>query len=56
MYGPLPERAKAMARSPAALTARTSMPSTCSPGMLKEMPRLEKSVCAEERATDVPMA
>ena len=44
------------ARSPAALTARTSMPSTCSPGMLNETPRLEKSVCAEERVTEVPMA
>ena len=27
------------------------MPSTCSPGMLKDTPRLEKSVCAEARVT-----
>src|SRR5215207_4586565 len=55
MNGPLPARQYATAMSPAAFTARTSMPSTCSPGMLKEMPRLEKSVCADERVTDVPM-
>jgi len=24
--------------------------------MLKEIPRLEKSVCADERVTDVPIA
>jgi len=52
----LPSRHQAIALSPAALTARTSMPSTCSPGMLKEAPRLEKSVWAEERVTEVPMA
>src|ERR1700732_3096642 len=49
MNGPLPARHQATALSPAALTARTSMPSTCSPGILKETPRLEKSVCAAER-------
>ena len=38
------------------LTARTSMPSTWKPGMLNEAPRWEKSVCAEARETDVPMA
>ena len=32
------------------------MPSTCLPGMLKEMPRLEKSVWADARVTEVPMA
>ncbi|CKZ51135.1 Uncharacterised protein [Mycobacterium tuberculosis] len=32
------------------------MPSTCLPGMLNDTPRLEKSVCADERVTDVPMA
>ena len=42
--------------APAAFTARTSMPSACLPGMLKESPRLEKSACAEARVTAVPMA
>src|SRR5260370_42206878 len=42
MKGPLPARHHATALSPAAFTARTSMPSNCSPGMLKETPRLEK--------------
>ena len=28
----------------------------CSPGILNEVPRLEKFCCAEERATEVPMA
>src|SRR5947207_3037389 len=32
------------------------MPSTWMPGILKEAPRCEKSVSAEERETDVPMA
>jgi hypothetical protein len=55
MYGPLPSRHHDRLVA-AALTARTSMPSTCSPGMSNEAPRLEKSVCAEARATAVPMA
>ncbi len=38
-----------MARLPASRTARTSMPSTCSPGMLNDTPRFEKSVWAEAR-------
>ena len=38
-----PARQWATALSPAALTARTSMPSTCSPGMPKTEPRLNSS-------------
>ena len=56
IVGPLPARHQAMAVSPAAFTARTSMPSTWVPGMLNDTPRLEKSVCAAERNTEVPMA
>ncbi|MNT96598.1 hypothetical protein D3C72_2387350 [compost metagenome] len=35
---------------------RTSMPSTCSPGMSNEAPRMEKSVVAAARSIEVPMA
>jgi len=50
-----PSRHHFTARSPAALTARTSMPSTCSPGISKDWPRSERLVVAEARATEVPM-
>jgi len=43
---------------PRPFTARTSMPSTCSPGILKETPRLEKNRSGADEAAspDVPMA
>ena len=56
IIGPLPERAYAIARSPAARTARTSMPSTCSPGIANDRPRWHKCVVEEERSIEVPIA
>ena len=53
----LRRRARAATAFAAALrTASTSMPSTSSPGISKEMPRLKSSVSAEARAIEVPMA
>ena len=47
---------RATAFSPAAFTASTSMPSTCSPGMPKASPRPNRVFDLVARLTEVPMA
>ena len=54
--GPLPSRAHVQRAVAGRPDRATSMPSTCSPGMAKDTPRWERSVVADERSIEVPMA